>query len=113
VTATFDNWASVQDYALTLPFSQLASASVKVGGKAFVYVGRERGSFCVRAPLDEKDMLILTDPDTFWESPHYVGWPAVLVRFGSRDRPRIERVIRRAWWDRLTKKRQEEFGPRP
>jgi hypothetical protein len=54
-----------------------------------------------------------TDPDTFWQTDHYRGWPAVLVRFGSSDRERIETVIRRAWWDRLTKKQQGEFGPRP
>ncbi|MFP5329936.1 MAG: MmcQ/YjbR family DNA-binding protein [Alphaproteobacteria bacterium] len=113
MTKPFDSWESVRDFALTLPGSQPASASVKVGGRAFVYTGREKGSFCVRTPLEEKEMLMLTDPATFWESPHYAGWPAVLVRFESPDRERVERVIRRAWWDRLTKKQQKDFGPRP
>lgn len=109
----FDGWKSVRDYALTLPDAELASASVKVRGKAFVYPGRENGSFCVRSPLDEKEMLMMTDPDTFWESPHYSGWPAVLVRFGGPDRDRIELVIRRAWWDRASKAQRAKFGDRP
>ena len=111
--ATFDSWESVRDYALTLPGSEPAGASVKVSGRAFVYTGRAKGSFCIHTPLDEKEMLMLTDPETFWESPHYIGWPAVLVRFGSPDRERIELVIQRGWWDRLSKKEQAEFGPRP
>ena len=109
----FDSWESVRKYALTLPDAKPASASVKVQGKAFVYTGREKGSFCVRSPLDEKEMLMLTDPDTFWESPHYSGWPAVLVRFGSPDRERIERVICRAWWERASDAQRKQFGPRP
>lgn len=56
---------------------------------------------------------MLTDPDTFWESPHYSGWPAVLVRFGSQECERIELVIRRAWWDRASGTQRKEFGPRP
>jgi len=54
-----------------------------------------------------------TDPATFWETDHYRGWPAVLVRFGSADPERVETVIRRAWWDRLGKVQQREFGARP
>ena len=109
----FDTWESVRDYALTLPDAEPASASVKVHGKAFVYPGHERGSFCVHSPIDEKEMLMMTDPDTFWESPHYSGWPAVLVRFGSADRRRIELIIRRAWWERASKAQRAAFGDRP
>jgi hypothetical protein len=116
VSKPFDSWESVRDFALALPGTEMSSSygrpAVKVRGKAFVYPGREAGSFAVATPLDEKEMLMLTDPDTFWETPHYSGWPAVLVRFGSPDRERIEHVIQRAWWDRLTKAQQKDFGPR-
>lgn len=113
----FDSWDSVRDFALTLPGTEpsrsYGAPCVRVRGKAFVYPGRGKGSFCVATPLEEKELLMETDPDTFWETAHYHGWPAVLVRFGSPDRERIETVIRRAWWDRLTKKQQREAGPRP
>jgi hypothetical protein len=84
-----------------------------VRGKAFLFPGRERGSFAVMAPVEEKELMMETDPETFWETDHYRGYPAVLVRFGSAERDRIENVIRRAWWDRLTKAQQKDFGPRP
>jgi hypothetical protein len=114
---TFDSWDSVIAFAVTLPGTEESTSygrdAVRVRGKAFVYTGREAGSFAVSSPLEEKEVLIETDPDTFWETDHYRGWPAVLVRFGSLDRERIETVIRRAWWDRLTKAQQRDFGPRP
>ena len=114
---SFDNWHDVMAFALALPGTEESTSygrpAVKVRGKAFVYPGREQGSFAISCPLDEKEMLMETDPGTFWETPHYSGWPAVLVRFGSADRDRIETIIQRGWWDRLTKAQQREFGRRP
>jgi hypothetical protein len=112
-----NNWDEVVAFALALPDTELSTSygrpAVKVNGKAFVYPGREAGSFAIASPLPEKELLMETDPDTFWETAHYRGWPAVLVRFGSPDRARIETVITRAWWDRLKKPQREAFGDRP
>lgn len=111
------DWDEVAAFALALPGAELSTSygrpAVKVNGKAFVYPGREADSFAISAPLPEKELLMETDPDTFWESAHYRGWPAVLVRLGSADRERIETVITRAWWDRLKKPQREAFGERP
>lgn len=112
-----NSWDEARDFALTLGDTELATSygapAVKVNGKAFLYPGREAGSFAVASPLPEKELLMETDPDTFWETPHYRGWPAVLVRFGGVDRERIENVIVRAWWDRLKKPQRTAFGQRP
>ncbi|MFD1612463.1 MmcQ/YjbR family DNA-binding protein [Sphingomonas tabacisoli] len=111
------DWDEVVAFALALRDTELSTSygkpAVKVNGKAFVYPGREVGSFAIASPLPEKELLMETDPDTFWETDHYRGWPAVLVRFGSADRERIEAVITRAWWDRLKKPQREAFGDRP
>ena len=113
----FGTWAEASAFALSLPDTEMTSSygkpAVKLNGKAFLYPGREKGGFCIASPMDEKEMLMMTDPDTFWESPHYGGWPAVLVRFGSPDRERIELVIQRAWWDRASKAQRTAFGERP
>jgi hypothetical protein len=116
-TESFDSWDSVMAFALALHGAEESTSygkpAVRVRGRAFVYPGREQGSFAVASPLEEKELLMETDPGTFWETPHYRGWPAVLVRFGSSERERIESVIRRAWWDRLSKAQQKNVGPRP
>ncbi len=113
----FDSWESVLAFVLTLPGTEESTSygkpAVRIRGKAFVYPSRERGSFAVASSLEEKEFLMETDPDTFWETDHYRGWPAVLVRYGSPERERIEAVIRRAWWDRLAKAQRQDFGPRP
>ena len=41
-------------------------------------------------------MLKATDPDTFWQTPHYEGWEGVLVRYDGKDEARVRDVIGRA-----------------
>ena len=94
--------ADIGELALALPEVELGTSwgdrpSYKVRGKAFVSPGREPGSFHVMSPHDEKAVLLETDPDTFWQTPHYEGWPGLLVRYGSANPERVKRVIARAW----------------
>jgi hypothetical protein len=111
------DWDDAVAFALSLADTELSTSygkpAVKVNGKAFLYPGREPGSFAIASPLPEKELLMETDPNTFWETAHYRGWPAVLVRFGSPERERVETVIRRAWWDRTKQAQRAAFGPRP
>ena len=107
----------MQAFAVTLPKTELSTSyrapAIKVAGKMFVSTGHEPGSFHVRAPHDEKAMLLETDPDTFWQTPHYANWPGLLVRYGSVDPERVRLVITRAWWDMSTPALRREFGDRP
>ncbi len=115
--APFASWDDVIAFAMSLPDTELSTSygkpAVKLRGKAFVYPGREKGSFAVATPMGEKELLMETEPDTFWETAHYRGWPAVLVRYGSPSRERIEMVIERAWWDRASKAQRGAWGERP
>ena len=112
-----DSWDSIVAFALSLPDVGMASyygtQCPKVNGKAFVSPGREADSFHVMTPHEEKALLLETDPATFWQTPHYEGWPGVLVRYASMDHERVRDVIRRAWWDRARKPQRAAFGPRP
>ncbi len=100
-------WEEATAFALTLPGAELASSygrpAVKVRGKSFMGVGREAGSFGVRATLDEVELLKESDPACFWQSAHYEGWPTVLVREAAADPERIEALIERAWASRASK----------
>ena len=112
-----NDWDEAVAFALALPGAALSTSygrpAVKVNGKAFLYPGREKGSFAAASPLGEKELLIDTDPDTFWESDHYRGWPAVLVRYDSADPERVRQVITRAWWDKAPRALRQQFGDRP
>ena len=114
----FDGWEDVVAFALALPGTERLpfynQEAVKIRGKAFVSPGREPGSFHVMSPHEEKAILLETDPESFWQTPHYEGWPGLLVRYGSADPERIARVIERAWWDRASKvQRTTRGGERP
>lgn len=100
---TIDSFEDAVAYALTLPDTVLSTSygkpAVKVAsnGRAFLYTGHEQeASFGVGIDLDTLEILKETDPDTFWQSPHYEGWPAVLIRFGSNDPERVRSVIERS-----------------
>jgi hypothetical protein len=98
------SWDEAVAFALSLPGTELSTSygkpAVKANGRAFLYTGREEEtSFGVAIDPGTVDMLKETDPDTFWQTPHYEGWPAVLVRYGSKDPERVREVISRshAW----------------
>ncbi|WP_206376814.1 hypothetical protein [Sphingomonas sp. G-3-2-10] len=103
------DWDDAVATAFALPEVRMESfygtLCPKLNGKAILSPGREPGSFCLMVPLAEKEMLIETDPDTFWETAHYHGYPAVLTRYGTGARDRIALYIQRRWWD-LAKKPQ-------
>ncbi len=105
-------WDEAVAFALTLPGAELLSSygqpAVKVRGKGFLGLSREPGSFGVRATLDEVEILKESDPACFWQSPHYEGWPAVLVREEAADPERIEALIERAWASRASKAQRAE-----
>ena len=97
-------WDEAVAFALSLRGTELSTSygkpAVKVNGRAFLYTGHEdKTSFGVAIDLDTVEMLKETDPDTFWQSPHYEGWPAVLIRYGSEDPERVREIIERsdAW----------------
>jgi len=83
------DWDAVVTFAAGLPGAErgthYGAPAVKANGNAFVAPGREAGSFCLLIDRDTVDMLTQTDPDTYWQTAHYEGWPAVLVRYDSAD----------------------------
>ena len=97
---TFDEAVA---YALTLPNTERGSSygkpAVKVASnaRAFLFPSHEaETSFGVAMDLDTIELLKATDPDTFWQSPHYEGWEGVLVRYDSKDDERVREVIGRS-----------------
>ena len=112
------DWDEVCRIACALPGTALSpyygTPCPKVNGKAFAAPGREPGSFVLfTASIDEKAMLIETDPATFWQTDHYRHYPNVLARFGTDAHERIVTYLHRAWWDRANGAQREAFGDRP
>lgn len=97
---TFDEAVA---FALTLPEAELGTSygkpAVKVAsnGRAFLFPSHEADtSFGVAIDLDTIEMLKATDPDSFWQTPHYEGWEGILIRYETTDPERVRQVIERA-----------------
>ena len=97
---TFDEAVA---FALTLPGTELGKSygkpAVKVSSndRAFLFPSHEADtSFGVAIDLDTIEILKETDPATFWQTSHYVGWEGVLIRYDSSDEERVREVIARS-----------------
>ncbi|MEH3159037.1 MAG: hypothetical protein PGN08_08960 [Sphingomonas taxi] len=112
------DWAAVVTAGLSLPGVEQGTA---YGQPALKFRGRmlaattapDPGSFVLHVAREEKEVLIDTDPATFWQTDHYRDWPAILVRYGTGATDRIALFLARAWWDRATAAQRKAYGERP
>jgi hypothetical protein len=59
----------------------------------------------VRVPeLGVKSALIASDPDVYFDIPHFDGYPAVLVLLDKIDRAELEELIIEGWLCRAPKR---------
>ena len=103
MSEALDSWEAARDFALTLPGTVLSSSygkpaiKIAANGRAILGTGRESDtSFVLHIDIATVEMLMATGPETFWQTPHYEGYGAVLVRFDSPDPERVRDMIRQA-----------------
>ena len=98
----FDSWGKAAAFALGLSGTKLTTGRMDAvvlesNGRAVIFTGREADtSFAVMIDLDTIELLKETEPETYWQSRHYEGYAAVLVRYDSPDPERVRRVIEQA-----------------
>ena len=56
-----------------------------------------------------KEALLADDPEVFFTTPHFDGYPAVLVRLDKITVEDLEEVIVEAWLCRAPKKLAEKY----
>src|SRR5262245_24398258 len=66
--------------------------------KKFLARLKEDGeTLVVKVGFEERDILLAADPDVFFITDHYVGYPTVLLRLGKIRKPLLADVLERAW----------------
>src|ERR1700674_2540356 len=70
--------------------------SLKVRGK-FMARLKDRDTLVLRCPLDEKELLLEAAPDIYFETDHYKGWPAVLIRLAHIGEADLRLRLEHAW----------------
>jgi hypothetical protein len=71
---------------------------LRVRKKSFCRMKEDGETLVVRVvDLEDKEALLRSDPEVFFTTPHYDGWPYVLVRLAAVDPAQLEELIEDAW----------------
>jgi hypothetical protein len=70
--------------------------ALKVAGKGFMRV-KDAETLVLMCPLEEKELLIEAAPDIYFETDHYKGWAAILVRVAKITEAELARRLEVAW----------------
>lgn len=82
-------------------------------GKAFLARLHEDGvSLVVKLGFDEREMLMEADPQTFYITDHYRGYPMMLVNLARVDEPSLRRLLLQTWREIAPKRLQDTGGRR-
>jgi hypothetical protein len=83
--------------------------SLKVRGKSFCRMKEKMdGVLVVMVPLGLKEALIEAEPTKYFETPHYSGWPAMLVRLDAVDDAELRGRLECAWAEKAPAKLRRE-----
>jgi hypothetical protein len=83
--------------------------SLKVRGKGFARV-KDADTVVLMASLEDKELLFEAAPDIFFETDHYKGWPAMLVRVHVISADELKHRLTIAWKLKAPKKLAKEAG---
>ena len=121
-------WDAVRRLALALPDTSEGRsrdlATWRVGDKTFVWERplrkadlRALGDAAPTGPilgarvehLMAKEALLADAPDHFFTTPHFDGYPAILVQLDKISAEDLEEVIVEAWLDRAPKRLVQSY----
>ena len=73
---------------------------------------KDADTVVVMCPLEEKELLIEAAPEFYFETDHYRGWPAILVRVHAVPADELRLRLSRAWQMHAPKSLQKAQAPR-
>lgn len=103
------DWATVREIGSTFPGVEEGTSyglpALRVGKKLFVWMSpNEYGALCIRVDPDEKELLLESNPQAYFTTPHYTSYPTLLVRFEHIALPELRQRIEDAWLLRAPKR---------
>ncbi|MGH2968347.1 MAG: MmcQ/YjbR family DNA-binding protein [Solirubrobacteraceae bacterium] len=106
--------SDVRELALALPETtekpSYGTPGFRVRDRLFARMREQRDVLVVWvANLDEKEFLIGAEPAKFFTTPHYDGYPMVLVRLPAVDRDELAELLTESWRLRAPKRVLERF----
>src|SRR6202000_93110 len=105
----------VRDLGLTLPgveeSTSYGTPALKVAGKLLVRLREDGDSIVAKVGFDHRELFLHADPEVFFTTDHYQGYPTVLVRLAEVDRDTLRDVLEVAWRNAAPKRLLAQLPP--
>ena len=108
------DWETVREIALSFPDVEEDTSgrtTYRVRGKLFAWTARERdgGGLAVRVDREEKPLILDSNPEVYFSSPRYTGYPGVQIRLELIERDELQGRLEDAWLIQAPKRLANEF----
>jgi hypothetical protein len=110
-------WDDVVEIGTGFPGVEIATSygtpALRVRGKGMCRLRSDPDALVVRViDLGDREALLRSRPDVFFTTPHYDGYPYVLVRLDVVDREQLFELLEDAWRIRAAKRVVAEYDGR-
>jgi hypothetical protein len=107
-------WKDVTTIALALPRTEVSTwygtLGVKVAGKGFLrYRTESDGGLVVLCDHDKKAALLASGDPAYYTTPHYDGYPSILVNLAKVKRADLVELITESWRRKAPMRLLKEF----
>ena len=104
------DWETVRAIAASLPGTEESTSygqpAFRVRKKLFAWMSPDdaaRGALATYVDEDEKELLVESDPVVYFSTPHYAGYPIVLMLLEHADPERVRERVEDSWLLRAPK----------
>jgi hypothetical protein len=101
---------TVRRLGLTLPNveegTSYGTPALKVKGKAFVCLHRDRDKIVLKMPFDRREELMAGDPEVYFITDHYRDYPCVLVSLDKVHPDALPELVQTAYRSALSAKKR-------
>jgi hypothetical protein len=103
------SWEDVIEIGTRLPGVELGTSygtpALRVRGKGMCRLRTNPDALVLRvSDMGEREALLQSQPDVFFSTPHYDGYPYVLVRLAAVDPVELAELLEEAWRVRAAKR---------
>jgi hypothetical protein len=107
-------WDDVVAIGLRFPGVEVGTSygtpALRVRGKGMCRLRTDPDALVLRvSDLGEREALLQGQPDAFFSTPHYDGYPYVLVRLEAVDPTELAELLEEAWRIRAPKRLVAEY----
>jgi hypothetical protein len=93
--------ADVRELALSLPATtekpSYGTPGFRVRDRLFARIREEGVLVLWRESEEEKEALVEAEPEKFFTTPHYDGYPNILIRLDAVDREELAELLEESW----------------